>query len=1089
MDATAGPLGSTRLLAVLVADQVDSTAQRHELGDEQADAQWAAIISLLVEAVTEEHGRVIKNTGDGLMAVFGAASSALDAAILMQRKAARSNRLGDSPADIVLRIGVSAGDVTIDVDDCHGIAVVEAARLQSAASPNGVLCTETARTLASSRSMARFGPTTELEAKGFDQPIAVRSLTWARTSGESASLPAGIAAEGRYGFFGRELEVSRARTAWDMATEGTSTAILVGGEPGVGKSRFARECAVRALETGGLVLHGRCGETVSQPFQPFALAFEAFLDHPNTKLEDDLGLFPSRLQRLSPRLRSMLPFLDVEEEDEFDDTQFQLFNAIRSWLTAASARTPIMLVIDDLQWANDATASLLHYLSANLGSAHVCVVATYRTTEESGAVALKEAEEAAHSDHVDNIVLKGLNQDGVSQIADAVDVGPLTQEARDTLARRLYELSGGNPFYAIELLGLAKEFGADALDSRPAGGLEDLVRTRVERLGPIASELLGIAAVSGWRIQLDVLSAASGRNRSELIDALEELETSGLLIEEPNLPVRYRFQHDLVRTSIFDDLSLLRRTENHHQLAHAIEQVHGLDSHEEIDQLAYHYQHSDYPEDAEPSVRCSWLAGREAMRLADFEKAADHFHHVIARMDQAGVDAPVPRSEVLLTTGIAQRKGGIRGARKLLLEAGSLAAETGAVDVLVRAALNNNRGFFSSAGMTDQPRVDLLEQALAAIGPDDSVERAELLANLSVELTFSADQDRRREASDESLTVAERLEDKGALVHVLNRRVSFLWSAAGLDDRRVLCARLTKITDELDVAQWKFGAASNSFQAAMESGDIELADQSIDRMVALTTELGQPAVESYLRMRQSIRRIVAGDLAEGEELAQQCFELSQAAGHPDALTFYFAQLVNLRYHQGRLGELIEILEREVEREADLPSLKSGLALAYAEVGRREEARTLYLSLVDLAHDLPMDLSWLVTLSVATEVGFTINETTGADTLYELLHPYRDQYVDNATNWFGSVTRHLAMLEHLRNNHAAADELFAESVERHTSLPAPALLARSEIDWATSLVRRAEPNREKAERLVASCRPRAEQLGLPTVLSRCDEVAN
>lgn len=1089
MDVTAGPLGSTRLLAVLVADQVDSTAQRHELGDEKADAQWAAIISLLVEAVTEEHGRVIKNTGDGLMAVFGAASSALDAAILMQRKAARSNRLGDSPADIVLRIGVSVGDVTLDVDDCHGIAVAEASRLEAAASPNGILCTETVRTLSGTRSMARFGPTIELDAKGFDEPICIRSVSWTRAATETAALPPGLAAEGKYGFFGRELEMSRARMAWDLAIDGTATALLIGGEPGVGKSRFARECAVRAVETGGLVLHGRCDETVSQPFQPFASAFDAFLDHPKVRLEDDLGDAPAHLQRLSPRLRSMMPFLDVVEDEEFDDTQFQLFNAVRSWLVAASRRIPILLVIDDTQWANEATMSLLHFLSANLGSAHVCVMATYRTTEESGAIASQGAEAAARSDLVTNMVLKGLTQTDVSQIADSVELGSDNQDASDALARRLYELSGGNPFFAIELIGLVKEFGSDVLESRPAEGLQDLVLKRLERLGPVALELLGIAAVSGWSIRLDVLTAASGRSRGDLVSALEELVSSGLLIEEPNLPVRYRFQHDLIRTSVFDNLSLLRRTENHHQLAKAIEQIHGEEALEVIDQLAHHYRHSDYPEDAEPSARCSWTAGREAMRLVDFEKAADHFQHVIDRLDRSGVVAPVRRSEILLTTGIARRKGGLRGARKLLLEAGNLAAADGDIGILVRAALNNNRGFFSSAGLTDQPRVDLLETALAAIGSADTIERAQLLANLSVELTFSTDQKRRKEASDESLATAERLGDKGTLVHVLNRRVSFLWNAAGLAERRSLCARLTKIAGELDVPQWKFGAASNEFQAAMESGDLELADRSIERMLALTSDLGQPAVESYLRMRQSIRRIVAGDLREGEELAQQCFELSQAAGHPDALTFYFAQLVNLRYHQGRLSELIEILEREVEREAELPSLKSGLALAYAEVGRHEDARVLYRTLVDLAPDLPMDLSWLVTLAVTAEVGYIIEEPAGADVLRELLLPYREQFVDNATNWFGSVTRHLGMLEHLLGNFAASDEFFAESVERHTSMPAPAMLARSEIDWATSLVARPEPQRDKAERLLSTCRQRAAQLGLPTVLNRCDQVAN
>ena len=270
---------------------------------------------------------------------------------------------------------------------------------------------------------------------------------------------------------------------------------------------------------------------------------------------------------------------------------------------------------------------------------------------------------------------------------------------------------------------------------------------------------------------------------------------------------------------------------------------------------------------------------------------------------------------------------------------------------------------------------------------------------------------------------------------------------------------------------------------SLESGDLELADRCIEEMLDLIGDLRQPTVESYLRMRQSVRHIVAGEMDEGERLATLCFELAQAAGQPDAYTFYFAQLLNLRYHQGRMHEIVPVFEKEVAQNPGLPSQQGGLAIAYCELDEYEKARPLMEDLADRSEQLHRDLSWLVTMACTTDACFRLEDTERAAHLYPQLAPFRDQFVDNATNWFGSMQRFLGMLEHCAGDYGTADASFAEAERLHIALPAPAMLARTRLDWATSLLGRPIPDTLRAKALLEATVPEAERMGLSTVSRR------
>ena len=295
-------------LTVLFTDLVDSTGRRVRSGEEAADEIRLRHDRLIRSAIVGGDGMVVKHTGDGVMATFTGASEAITAGVAIQQAIdAHNSRSGDEPLQV--RIGISVGDVSIEDDDCFGLPVVEAQRLESAAQPGRILISSLVRALARGRGGHDFTPVGALDLKGLDAPLEAEEVTWTPLDDRAptSDRPPALVQRGGFDFAGRHSERTVLDDAWAEIENGSCRLVFLAGEPGIGKTRLASEFATGAAARRGHVLAGRCDEMVSVPYQPFAEAL-----HFQLTLRDiatTLGDMPEELTRLAPEVSAVLPGL------------------------------------------------------------------------------------------------------------------------------------------------------------------------------------------------------------------------------------------------------------------------------------------------------------------------------------------------------------------------------------------------------------------------------------------------------------------------------------------------------------------------------------------------------------------------------------------------------------------------------------------------------------------------------------------------------------------------------------------------------------------------------------------------------------
>jgi class 3 adenylate cyclase len=1036
---------STEQLAILFTDLVGSTELFQSLAPDVAEEVRRQHIATLRQAITEHGGAEVKNLGDGVMVVFASASAALACAVSMQQHVDLDNRRQQRTAG--LRIGISAGEVTHDDGDYFGDCVVEAARLCNQCEGGQVLLAEVVRLLAGRRNTHECRPVGSLTLKGLSTPVDAMEVIWPRlaSAGPASHIPLPTRIKlPTAKFVGRGEELQVINAAWSRTSANSGREIvLVAGEAGLGKTTLAARAARAAFDRGANVLFGHSEEDLVTPYQLFAETLRHYVTHASEEhLRAHVAEHGSELVRLVPALAGRIPDLPPTKATDADSERSLLFAAVVGMLAMASSERPLVLLLDDLQWADKGSLLLLRHLSSVERPMRLLVLATYRDTEAS---ALLDTLAALHRQTgVVRIELKGLDDGEVLQCVKAI-VGSTVDNVALDLARAVYSETDGNPFFVTELLRHLTETGAISKDGRWIAkgaidklALPDSVRevlgARIARLGAESGRVLGLAAVIGRDFDFDLLARATKLRENALLDVLDRAAEAALIHELDDGIGRYHFAHGLIQQALYQELGATRRAMAHRTVAQALDELCGHRPAQRIGELARHWCYAPQPDDAPKAISYAYQAGNAALSALAPADAIDFYAAAATLIRQHGISDRAIELDLAIGLGAAQRQTGDPAFRETLLAAGKRAAELDDTERLVHATLANDRGWHSTTGAVDTEKVALLELALERL-PAGVPDRALVLGTLCSELAFGSTLERRQALADEALAIAETTGDDAIMVRTLNHMAFSLTVPTLLESSLRWTADALTRAERLGDPMQLYFAAMYRATAAIRANDIAEADRCYAIAGDLVRQLDLPPLRWEYTFHMSKRAQLAGDLAEAERLAGEAASIGASCGQPDAQTFFGVQLAAVSWMRGTLGDLAPLLEMMIQANPGLPTIRASLAMAYAQAERLDDAGRILSEFAATDYALPQDTAWLNGMTEYADAAINCGDRRSAQALYDLLSPWANHFsAAGGLTAEGPVCMYLGGLATVLDRYEDAHRhlsFAAEICERHT----------------------------------------------------------
>ena len=755
------------------------------------------------------------------------------------------------------------------------------------------------------------------------------------------------------------------------------------------------------------------------------------------------------------------------------------------------------MMLDDLHWADRPTLQLLRHIASHRPG-RLLVLGTYRETDLLASHPLTETLAAlTREPAVSRLSLSGLQDDEVVSFMEAA-AGQTLDDAGVGLAHALYQETDGNPFFLAEVLRHLVETRAivQGEDGRwvptqelSDAGLPDSVRqvigSRVGRLGDEAARVLAAASVLGQEFDLDLLASVLGSMEDPVLDVLEAAASAALVAEVRGLPGRYRFAHALIQHTLYEGLGGTRRARLHRAAAEALEELLGIQRESRAGELARHWLSATKPAESAKAVTYARIAGESALASLAPAEAMRWFSEALGALAHAPDDEE--RARCLAGLGEAQRQVGDASYRETLLDSAHLALRVGDPETLVRAALANNRGFQSAAGIVDAERVEVVSEALDAIGEADSSSRCRLLALLALERTYDGDYPTRRALSDEALGIARRLDDPTTLFDVLLRRWQAIWMADTVEELYGESAEGERLAEEMDDPVASFWAATPRSVFAIQVGDISEVGRTQSKAVRIASEVGQPILKWTSTFNNAWATLLGGDIERGEIQVAEALQMGNETGQPDCFSIYAVQLLNVRWCQGRLAELLEVVVQMANDNPGLSPARSAAARTLIEAGRDDEAETMLEAELSSGFSCPEDFLVPTYLEGWARVASHLNNEPAAEALYERLRRWPRLVVFGGPMCLGAVVHHLGTLATVLGRYDDAEAHFLQALETHENLNAPFFTALTQLEWARMLlIRRTPDDLASAKTMLHDSKVLAERHGFAGVERRARE---
>jgi DNA-binding CsgD family transcriptional regulator len=875
---------------------------------------------------------------------------------------------------------------------------------------------------------------------------------------------------------GREAELAVLADSLAAALDGLPQVVVCEGEAGIGKTRLAQELVGVAERRGVLWVWGSAAETSgAPPFWPWCQVLRALAGRVDLQALAGQHRLDAELARVAPDVVSAEP--PAAGSGSAED-RFRQFDAVARLLREVCLQAPLLVVLDDAHWADEASLLLLHHVTRVLTDERLLVVVNVRDTERGDdAVIARVGREPVTR----RIQLRGLAPAAIQRQLASV----LGREVDEREALEAEALTGGNPFFVGEV--------ALAIPDRRQGGhvlpatsnVQGAIAARLRRLSPDCVRLLEAAAIVGRSFSVAVVASMLDRPVVECLALVDEARAARL-VEADGEPGGYRFVHALVRDAIEHALGTADRVRLHRSAADAIERHHGPPG-PPVFELARHWAVAAVVGERDRAAGWIRRAAEEAMRRLAYEEATRLFRQTL---DIGGPELDgQERCTLLLAAGTAAHLSADLGGRlDACLEAAEAARALGRPDLLAEAALVmepvGRPGF-------DLATRRLCEEAAAALGSEPASLRARVTARLAESFAYLRELDRAWPASEHALALAEQSGDPLAVAAALRARQLVCSGPDGLEDRAQLADRMLALgrqTRQADVEVW---ARLWQIDASFERGDLGGVASEIDALARCVREIQGPRERfEVLRCQAALAQAQARFL-DARRLADEAFAVMAPSGHPGpyAVRAAITNLVGRHVGQDDASVAVNSLVGASEEIHESFGLIGRLSYAHAVVTARrpEAAAEVYRSLGPVNGWGPLPHLVLFSYAFGIAVAVPLGLSADLDALYDRLDPFRGHHVVSgagAVAYFGPVELWLGIAAHHlgRLDAAVTDLERAAQACQHNG--AVGFHVEANVELAAALARRHRPDdANRARSLATRAANQAATLGMDPFIDR------
>ena len=844
----------------------------------------------------------------------------------------------------------------------------------------------------------------------------------------------------------RELEVFR--QAFDRMLTGTRQLVLIGGEPGIGKTRCAQALADVAEDQGALVLWGRCHEEAgAPPYWPWVQILRSYVEASSLdEVRLNMGAATREIAALVPEL------LDASQQPEQTSNtladagavRFRTFDAVRQFLQQATQQVPVTLVLDDLHWADAPSLSLLEFLIQEAPRSRLLIVGTFRDVDTSRKTPLHHTLGALGRDaEVQRVHLGGLSQRAIEEVAENLCEVSLPRAAIELIHQR----TDGNPLFAIELIKVLIDESAGAgtaITASPAripAGVHETIGRRLSRLSDRCNELLSVAAVLGRQFTVREVAASTDTQIHHVLAGIEPAVQAGIIQCNGDPSESYQFTHVLIRETLYEELPAVERLRLHGRAGDALLSVHGQYSEHDLARIAHHYYQSAALGGADKAVVFAFRAAERAVRVCAYEDALLHYSHVIEVLEKVGRlhDENLARAYILKGCALRQL-GQVQESIEALLEAVSRTRVIGSAGMLVDVLAFLS---MSARHLERQNFIPLLDRTLALLPEDDPVSRAKALATRAFAQRSLPDQTGIQSMVAEAIDVAYRSGDATARCACYQLAMMALRGSPETLERRLAMGReYTGVAGSTGSGDLMADACHWQILNYFESGQIDELEALLDHYDSLS------AARSGLHQYQAGAHRITLALLRGnwdglEQRIGELLDIGMKTRRDDADGVYGAQMFALNRDLGRLQALAPQV-RAMAASGTRRMWEPGLMLICADIGLRDEARAIFQRVVECGcRAISRDDMYVTCLLFCAQTCFALSDAAGAQLLYERLHPYSGQAGNHPTAvCFGAVDLYLAQLACSANRRERAAAHFAEALRLNRAMRAWPSLART-----------------------------------------------